>query len=416
MIYGKKMISAAVLSLALVVSLVAPAPAQAYTPEQGFTFNNPYGSPTQQYSILKKMNDGLRNAPKGSTVRIAMYSGGVESFNDAVIKAHQRGVNVKVVTSGHSTSWSYWPKIRKALGGNTKSRSYAISCPVSCFSTKEKTYQHAKFMTFSQTGTAKQVVMVSSANQTSAQAEIGWNNLYTIVGNSGQYTGFYRYFEAMAASANVNDNIDYNKRVTSGPFTATLTPSIPPRSHPYNLILNNVKCQAKGSYGYKGRTTIRVGMSIWNPSLKSVAEKLSRLSNEGCIVQVIGSERGMADSVKKILFKKTKVPVQLHTASVNNKYIHDKAIAISGGYGNSQTKAVWTGSFNLSRNAWRYNNDVILKIQSGRAWGQYVDHFMFMMKYTKKMPPVSASSRTTDGQAASSGDVELTEEMLYPQG
>lgn len=417
------MILSSVIITALLSSFALTPLASAFAPEQGFTFNDPYGTPAEQYKILKDMNDGLRNAPKGSTVRIAMYSGGVESFNDAVIKAHQRGVNVKIVTSGHSASWSYWPKIKKALGSDTKSRSFAISCPVACFSTKAGTYQHSKFLTFSQTGTAKQVVMVSSANQTSAQAEQGWNNMYTIVGNEGQYRAFYRYFDAMSASASINDNVDYYRRATSGPFTATLSPSQSYRTHPYIQILDNVKCQAKGSYGYKGRTTIRLAMSIWNPSQQKVADKLVTLANQGCRVQVLGSARGMSDGIKKALSKKTKVPIELRTASddVNgdgtyDKYVHDKALAISGGYGRTQIKAVWTGSFNLSRNAFRYNNDVMLKIQSARAWQSYTDHFLVMMQRSKPMPKVTSSSRVIDGNSMSAGNQELDEAQLYPEG
>lgn len=411
-----------VTSFAMVFSSFAPA--AAYAPENGFSFNDPTGTTAQQYSILNKMNQALNNAPKGSTVRIAMYSGGVESFNQAVKNAHNRGVNVRIVSSAHSSGWTHWPKLTAALGTNTASRSFAVTCEVGCFSTKSGSYQHAKFLTFSQTGTAKQVVMVTSANQTSAQAETGWNNMYSFSGDSTQYRAYYTYFDRMVASAAKKDTIDYYRTSTSSGLSSVFMPSISSRTHPYSAILNKVNCSAASGYGYNGKTTVRVAMSIWSEALKGIAEKLVQLDNAGCTVEAIISAHGVHSTVQSILTKSTKYGgIEVRNASQDankdgklDRYLHDKAIAISGGFGSSQTKTVWIGSMNLSTNGFRANNEILVKINNASAWQDFTEHYVKVERYSPVMRSSASSSRLMTGSSVETSPVPgLNEKDVFPE-
>lgn len=405
-------------SIAVVASTVVPV--SAYAPTSEFTFNNPYGSSTEQYAITDQMNQGLQNAPAGSTVRIAMFSNDTKSYTDAVIDAYNRGVHVQVVTSGHSTSSDYWKRFAETLGTDKTQKSFATACDGGCFTSRNSSYQHAKFLVFSQTGTAKQVVMVASANPTLSQAERGFNNMYTMIGNTSMYTAFAKYFDSMAASSSDNKVEDGYKVHSSGDLSAIFLPSVKSRSHPYKLILDKVSCKAKGDYGRDNKTIVRVGMSQWNEANSGLAKTLVALAKKGCVVEVIISGHGVSAATQRELLKGVGVRnYQLYNASrdVNGDrkidyYIHDKAISVNGGFGSSQTFSTWVGSMNLTTSGFKSNNEVILKIQGKSAWQKYTDHFQEVKKNSVPMTSVFSIKPDDEQRVAARQSTDI--ETLNP--
>lgn len=415
--------------------LPAPITAAASTPVTGFTYNNSRGSRAEQYAIVNYIQSGIDNAPKGSYIRIALYSAGIPEFTQSIVNAHKRGVNVRVVVSGHSSGWNYYTALKNELGTDNKQKSFVMVCALGCFSTTPGSSPHAKIYTFSQTGSAKNVTMITSSNPTSAQAEKGFNNLYTIVGDSGMYNAQISYVEAMAKSAPVADNIDYYRSITSGIYTSVQSPSIKDRAYYYNQVFDNISCKAAKGYGYNGRTTVRIGMAGWSGSRLSYAKKIHNLAEKGCRVEAIISAHGTDEDVQKELLR----PVRGGSISVRNmskdingdgqidQYLHDKAVAVSGGYNGRQSKIVWTGSHNFTYSAFKTNNDVILKINSASAWSSYVNHFNDLKAYAPIMKYVvpgkeddgARTNQTYQGmsrvETTPAVDPESPEYMLFPE-
>src|SRR5690349_20682838 len=167
----------------LCLALTASASATGYTPHTGATFNKPTGTQAEQYAIMDQLMASVDAAPKGSAIRMAMYSISIQDFSDKLIAAHQRGVNVQLLMDDHSLG-DQWLSLVNELGTDTQAKSFAVTCHHSCLAESDISYMHAKFYMFSTTGSAKKVVTVSSANPTNSQAKTGWNNAYTMVGDS----------------------------------------------------------------------------------------------------------------------------------------------------------------------------------------------------------------------------------------
>ena len=394
------------------------------TPTAGLTFNNVAGTHDQQYAITYKITRAIDSAPAGSTIRMALFSGNVASFGDSVVAAHKRGVNVRMVIDGHSATSDLWKRLSKELGTNTSYKSFATVCAHGCFDTHASTYQHSKFYTFSQAGSAKSVVMVSSGNPTSTQAEAGWNNMYTIVENATMYKSFYSYFDAMAQSASKADNVDYYRSASSGVYTSILSPSQSSKDpNYYSSVLDNIHCNAASGYGLGGKTVVRVIMSLWNASRIDDAKRLIQLDNAGCYVQVIISAHGVSEDVQKILKQNTKNGgIELRNASRDldgngsiDRYSHEKVVMVSGNYnGNTSSKIIWVGSHNFTYNAFRGNNDVILRIASSNAYDTMSAHFDFMRKYAPRMKTSAAVQNRVpldDGTPAEDSSTEKSVEV-----
>ena len=82
-------------------------------------FNDPFGSEARQYALIRHIDTKIDRAPRGATVRVAAYSFAMRSTTDALVRAHRRGVVVKVVVDRHSTQWAAVPRLARELGTST---------------------------------------------------------------------------------------------------------------------------------------------------------------------------------------------------------------------------------------------------------------------------------------------------------
>src|ERR1044072_9080262 len=69
----------------------------AFAPRPGPIFNDPESSHARQYAIVRQIEDNIGAAPKGSVIRVAVFSMDLDEVADALIAAHERGVHVKVL-------------------------------------------------------------------------------------------------------------------------------------------------------------------------------------------------------------------------------------------------------------------------------------------------------------------------------
>ena len=161
---------------ALLVALLVTPPAAAYTPGSGALFNNARGNLEAKDRILTHIVKTIESTPRNSEIRIAAYSNDRPDVVEALIRAHQRGVDVQVVLNDNWTSGATRRLVR-VLGRDTNRRSFVAICAGSCRGGFGN--QHMKFYLFSKAGQARDVVMVGSANLTGYGARVQWNDLYT---------------------------------------------------------------------------------------------------------------------------------------------------------------------------------------------------------------------------------------------
>jgi len=273
----------------------------AYVPpplKAGMTYNVPGDRNTPEMLInLRKMMAAIDGARAGETIRMAFFSLTVQNFADKLIDAHNRGVSVRLIQDDHEIG-SMWKDLVNALGSDTSKKSWAVVCHRSCHSDENPSYMHAKIYLFSKTKSLSRVTMVCSCNPTYTQARVGWNDMYTWIGDSTIYEGGVRYFEDMTEGA-IDDATgdqttaipqDHYVSVASGRTQFYYFPKAGdgPEEDPVFQMLRDVDCIGTSSgYGSLGRTIIKVAMYQWSVRRDRIAHRLWDLSQQGCWVDIV---------------------------------------------------------------------------------------------------------------------------------
>jgi hypothetical protein len=373
---------------------VPPAPPKSYTPPANdVVFNNPGGSPAEQLAVMNQVKDSVDSVPGGSYIRFAVYSFSWNPMATALIAAHKRGVNVRLLVDSHTET----PEIRTLRSGLKKStpygnKSYLKTCKYSCMSNKPS-FIHSHLYLFSRVGNATQVSMISSANPAGTGITESWNNTYT-VDDSTLYAANVDNFNDMLPD---KTNTNYYHTVESPPYKEYFFPRAGSTKNSdtiYN-ILNDVSCPS----------TIKLTTYFWTNLRVYLAEKLRDLKKKGCTVEVIYPDGpGGQDTIESkvtaaLVVGKDPVPTY-NTRAFKGFYMHNKVLLISGTYqGVGNQKIVYTTSQNLTKTSLRYSNEVMLRIPDARIYGKYAGNFDFIRdNYTKRVTPSSAAAaKTTAG-------------------
>lgn len=394
--------------------LVPTAEAAPYTPKQGVVFNNAAGSKTAERRAQKILDDAISavpNCPAGragcQTITMAMYLFSQKSTADRLIAKHKRGVNVRVLIDNGAWDASQIKRLRKAFGTSKARRSYVVKCNRgACMSDYPYATIHVKYYLFSQSGTAKNVSIISSANPHRVNIYNSFNNSHTITNNTVIYNRLMTYFRDMTANRQ-NHAYGNGKNTTSGPFTLYIYPQRPARIQ-YLDVLNTVKCRTASNMGSKGRTVVR--MSMWgftNPRM-DVAKRLWSLQNAGCKVDVTLNRGRASRTIMRQLTKKTRYGKMVVEDAWKDKnrndyaeqYTHHKALIVNGWVQGKNQRVVWTGSQNLTSNGSLYNDDMVLRVVGSGYYFAYSKNFSYIQKKSKRLrstpPPIILKSKRSD--------------------
>lgn len=388
--------------------------ASAATLSPGASFNIPTGDTYDQNTILRKIIRGIDGSTSGETIRMAFFSLTVPRFVDALIAAHKRGVNVRLLQDDHEIG-PQWQRVVAALGSDTTKRSWALLCHRSCHSDEDPSYLHAKLYMFSKSHGVPLVVMISSANPTFTQARVGWNDMYTVVRNTTIYTASRTYFEKMTAGA-LQDRrgdqttgipIDLYFTAESGIYKTYYFPKAGEgkADDPMYGVMSNITCRGTAfGYGSDGRTVIKVAMYQWSLLRIRLAEKLWELDDAGCIVEVIYHPTTTDPPIVAALTKAggrnggvkvTRAYEDRNGDGVAEHFLHNKFMIVNGIYlGDTSSKIVFTGSANWTNTALRYGNEIMLKINDPTTYAGYSSHFGRVLAWAKAVPPPPTPSPT----------------------
>jgi phosphatidylserine/phosphatidylglycerophosphate/cardiolipin synthase-like enzyme len=340
-------------------------------PETGgrVDFNNPYGSHREQYALVRRINRAIGQAEPGATVRLAAYSLAMPSTTRALVDAHRRGVQVRVVVDDHSAHWGSVRVLRDELGSSVGADSFVKVCQMSCRGGRGN--QHAKFVTVSSSEQGEGVLLVGSVNLTGYNAERQWNDLYTVA-DPELHDQFAEAFDLMAADRR---QARLTLPETDSGFETDLSPypDISARKDPLLHRLRTVRCHGAAlTAGRDGRTVVRILMHAWNGDRGvALAHRVARLERHGCDVKVLYGV-GTGRQVKRIL-ERADVPARdsLH----DRRRVHQKAMVLSGRIGKrTDANYVWTGSHNWSDRSLR-NDEVMLRVGGRDLVEDYLRQF-----------------------------------------
>jgi phosphatidylserine/phosphatidylglycerophosphate/cardiolipin synthase-like enzyme len=386
------------LGLALVLPVVAVAltsvsasPAQAtpdhFNPRKGATFNNPYGGKVASHRILHQLVRTINSVRPGHKIRIASWNFRSNVLADALIRAHRRGVSVRVLMD-----YGNWNpdlpnatarRTHRALALRDKHRapdmtSWLRRCRGSCRG--RHGIAHTKFYLFDQVQKTKDVVMYGSANATLLAATIQWNDLYTFTNTPAIYDEFSHVFDQMRKDKAVRQGyLSYQhgrNRIDFYPYTGKGTTKDPVLS-----VLDQVRCTGATRHtGIHGHTKIRIAQTATygNRGL-ALAQRLATMRKRGCNIRLVYAMFGT--QALKIL-RAAKVPLT-HLAydadcnGIYDKYVHLKSMTVSGVYGkNTHARYTWNGSANWTPVSLA-SDEVVGVIQRGdvtREYSNWIDY------------------------------------------
>lgn len=419
-------LAVALVPLLAVAASPAGAPASTgFDPVAGPQFNDPTsGRTATQYTITNHLIDNANHAAKGSVIRMAFYSLDIPEVVDALIKAHDRGVNVRVLMDAHAAN-AQWTRLTGALGTDPSASSYAILCTNGCIQGYRGASLHAKYYMFSTAGDGHWVTTVSSANPTRTQAVQAWNNAYTSVGDTTVYRTHADFFQHMLDSATGKRQKYYAREVLKSPYRTYTFPkqSTGSDTDTVERILDKVTCsgaaggtsrtKSGGGYGTAGHhTRVRLDMFEWTKNRLNVARKLAALRKAGCSIGVIYSAGAVDPEVTRTL---TDAGISVADSSkdgngdgVADHYTHDKSLLIDGAYnGSTRVRRVFTGSPNLTANSLRHNDESMIEIASTSVYDAYYKHWRSLWQWSK-----TASGNTTPQVKIGGKKIGLTKAQL----
>lgn len=392
---------AVVSAVAVGLTLWTPAASATYSPPEGTIFNRPAdaGSWAQKYAIRTHVDRTIAATPKGATIRVAQWAINFSTSADALIAAHRRGVNVKIVIDDKHNYLAH-RRLRKALGTNRDARSFIYVCDSGC-RIKRGGAMHSKFLAFSTTGGKQYVSMMSTANLTGPGATWGWNDNNTWVGKKKLYDGFVRIFDQMKRDKRVANPFTV---VRQGPNRVIFYPQPGAKlsQDPISKALSSVRCTgARDGAGIGGRTVIRVAMfGMIGTRGMHLARKLRKLDAQGCRVEVI-----LAKPARKVI-KELRRPgrnggVTVHDSRYDrdldgrpDKYVHLKTMLISGNYaGDRSAWTVFTGSQNWFPRSQTHDDETVVEMRLRSKWTKYNNHFLDIWRnhsYLRPNRPLSA--------------------------
>lgn len=404
---------AAVLSLVTALLLAGATPAAALTKPvvNGPVFNDPLGTAAQRKAIFTQLVRLIEGTPTGATIRGSIYEFNDQEVADALLAAHRRGVNVRIIVDdstyvdgagGPEYTNVPYRTLRAGLGTDDAARSWIVVCDDrfedadgvddvqrGCLAVTppRPAYNHNKFFTFSRIGpfddgtSYTRVVFQTSSNLTDWYKVESFNDAVTFT-DSTVYNAYASYHEQQRRGRTlVRGN---NNAYFSTPTGSTYRGYFFPRGDPsYNNpatdtvvnALNEVSCAYTGTDGLRHQTDIRVVTHSFLGSRRQVADKLAQLRGRGCWIDVIYTE---SDSV--ITSRLDAAGIQHRGCSIPNGpgidvRPHNKQILLDGDYNGDTTPRVYTGSANLTGSSLRSADEALVRITSASYHSRYLSTF-----------------------------------------
>jgi phosphatidylserine/phosphatidylglycerophosphate/cardiolipin synthase-like enzyme len=385
-------------------------------------FNDPAGDPTAQYAIFQQLGRLIDRVPAGETIQMSWFEYKVPDWADTaakpdittrLIRAHQRGVNVRIVLDNQTKVWDEnlkpepgwkdkteanvlmtpYQDLKPELGTNTGASSFIVLCKenTGCIGRRKignaNAYNHNKFLTASKVvlnnGTVKSgVVFQSSGNLGTWDADTAYNNSITFT-EPAAYTNYLNYFADLRAysTASTGSNNYYRIGNTQDQYKTHFFPRMETNGDLNQAstdtmvsVLDSVKCSYVGETdGLKHQTDIRVLM--WSLTRIAVATKLADLVKAGCWVDVVytNTNASALAALKNVGGKPIGITACAASHGGRTLKVHSKYMLIDGAYDDDQIPRVFMGSHNYSITALRSADETMVRIRSADVHGHYLN-------------------------------------------
>jgi phosphatidylserine/phosphatidylglycerophosphate/cardiolipin synthase-like enzyme len=361
-----------------------------WQPPSGAVFNHPRGTNEARYRIINTVAAATRNAWPCTRIWMTGYLMDHKPSVDALIAAHDRGVQVRIVLDNDNANNTLTNRLERALNSDNTGRkgdgelrewwgpdkSFVTYCVKSCRGGWG--VNHAKFYAFEQTGGARNVSMVSSSNLNHGGANLGWNDMY-VMRDAAMVENLDAGFRVIHNEMAEDNDLGARRyrEMTSGGITSRFFPTNN-GADPVFADLNRIQCRVAGR-----RTTVHISMFQWmhTRGLK-FARKVVQLGRDGCIVNVLygapgsGVRKILNPAAKKRIINVWNTRFDFNRDGKPDYRVHHKYVLINGGFaGNPDARVVITGTQNWSGSTTSGTDENMLTIRGNGAHGQYMPNW-----------------------------------------
>ncbi|MEQ4305796.1 phospholipase D-like domain-containing protein [Plantactinospora sp. B6F1] len=401
------------LAAGLLVAVASTASAATKPVINGPTFNDPLGSAASQAAIFTQIIQLVDATPAGEQIRVSVFDFTDAAIADALLRAHRRGVRVRVIVddssyldgNGKRKASPAWDRLSNpvtGLGTDDGAPSWIVMCDDrfedddgvddvrrGCIATAPPgpAYNHNKFFLFSKVGpfedgtSYQKVVLQTSSNLTDWYKVESYNDAVTFV-DATVYDAFAVYHEDMRRLrySRTGDNGYYRSTPTGSTYRAFFFPRRDatyrnPSSDTIVNALDEISCGYTGADGMRHQTDIRIVVLNFLGSRSQVATKLAQLRGQRCWIDVIYAESDA--TVEGILDKADiqRLRCKFNVAPGIDVRPHNKFMLIDGSYNGGIEPRVYTGSPNLDGSSLRSSDQALLRITSAAYHASYLSYF-----------------------------------------
>ena len=269
-----------------------------------------------------------------------------------------------------------------------RDKSYVKRCAGSCRNAGTGGNMHSKFYLFSRTGSARNVVMVSSSNLNRGGAQSGWNDLYVMRDRPKTYDAYLRLHRAMTRELRAEQQ---REEIIDGPFTNRFFPmrNASKKTDPTLLDLKKIKCTSD-----LGRTEIYISMFYWKGARGNyLADQILTLARSGCKVSIIygAPSRQLAERLRTAaannLISLYDSRWDMNEDGYNEVRTHAKYVIVKGAYrGNRSAYVVMTGSQNWVAGSLNLGDETTTNVELKSAYVSYKKSWDNIRVHSRELP------------------------------
>ncbi len=338
------------------------------------------GTDDPDESLQHRIVDLIDDVPDDAELRGAFFSFSRVETAEALIAAHQRGVDIRLVVGNNNrfSSGSYNDAVQLLIDqlGNRVHICTSEGSEGGCIGSN---IQHNKFLTISEIGDGStDIVAQTSGNITNAQPQ-DFDNLVILRGDSAIFQGYRDYWSHLNDEQPSFDHaIEGDERTQAFFFPVEFSVGDVVRD-----LVADIDC-ADGGHIY-------VAMAFFTDARNSLAENLRDRHREGCDLSLVLGEDNSIDSpgsdITDILYTDG-IEVALfpdgQRPQVHSKYMLFDGVTFQG---TPDTQAVITGSHNYSFSALFNNDEAILKLKDADLTDAFVDNFEHVFNAANPVHP-----------------------------
>ncbi|MFI7517908.1 phosphatidylserine/phosphatidylglycerophosphate/cardiolipin synthase family protein [Micromonospora globbae] len=322
-------------------------------------FTNPTAG--RDYTILTELQRLIDAAPAGSTVRGAIHSISVDSVADALLRAQNRGVTVRVLLDGKNAT-SADPAVATIRQLSDHQFCTNSNGGRGCISTSADGDMHTKLFTFTSTtdpnGVARSnVVWFGSSNLTYATGPDAFNNAITVYGDAALAAGLNANFTDMWNRRHYSGNDYYDSASGRGYYQAAAadayaSPEAAGQTDTIVTRLNDLTPDAD--------CRLRVGMAAVTTGRPRIVDLVTRFRAAGCKVwMAVGTNADGGIAMSQSVYDEL---LAAGVAIRRKDKVHDKFFLAYGRYGTAYQYRVYTGSQNWTQDALSENDEIFVKM------------------------------------------------------